>query len=302
MIAVCSGAYRLSKRNIESLMQDFFGVSVSLGSISNLEQATSALLQPAFEDAHARVQQSKVMHADETPWSEGRRAAWLWVAVTATAAVFLIRAKRTAAVAQELIGKRFGGVLVTDQLNSYDWLSAKRRQLCWAHLVRHFRSLLDPDESRPGSLGQRLLALTERLFVAWHRARDRTINRAQLHREVTPLQQQFHELLREGAASSNRRARVMCLGLLRDEVSLWTFIRRKAIAPTNNAAERALRHGVIWRKTSFGTDSERGSRFVERMLTVVATLRLQDRNVLEFVAETCAARLQRRPAPRLLQA
>jgi transposase len=302
MIVVCSGAYRLSKRNIGSLMRDFFGVSISLGSISNLEAATSRLLQPAFEEAHQRVQESMVAHADETPWFEGRQAAWIWVAVTATAVVFLIRAKRTAAVAKELIGKHFRGVLITDQLNSYDWQSASRRQLCWAHLVRHFRSLLDPEESGTDTLGHRLLALTEVLFSTWHRARDRTINRAQLRRQVEPLQQQFHALLCEGVKSSNRRARVMCTGLLRDEVSLWTFIRRKTIAPTNNAAERALRHGVIWRKTSFGTDSERGSRFVERMLTVVATLRLQDRNVLEFVTQTCTASLQGRPAPALLQA
>lgn len=299
IVAVCSGAYRLSKRNIEALARDFFGVSISLGSISNLEQATSEALEPPFEEARERVWKSRIVHADETGWSQASKRAWLWTAVTATAVVFLVRMRRTAEVAKELIGKHFCGVLIADQFNAYDWMPAERRQLCWAHLIRHFRALLDLG-SEQAAFGRRLLALTEDLFSAWHRARDRTLNREQLHREVAPIQEQFAALLREGVGASHKRVRSLCKGLVRDELSLWTFIRRMAVEPTNNHAERALRPAVIWRKCSFGTDSERGSRFVERMLTVVATLRLQERNVLEFVADACLARNRGLPAPTLL--
>lgn len=299
IVAVCSGAYRLSKRNTEALARDFFGVRISLGSISNLEHATSEALEQPFEEAHLQVKRSRRAHADETSWREGTKRGWLWTAVTATAVVFLIRARRTAEVAKDLLGRNFCGVLVTDQFNAYDWLPAPRRQLCWAHLIRHFTALDDHGDDAK-AFGRKLLLQTEALFSAWHRARDRTINRAQFNREVEPIMEQFAALLREGRAASNKRVASLCKGLIRDEVSLWTFIRHTATEPTNNDAERALRHAVIWRKTSYGTDSERGSRFVERMLTVVATLRLQGRNVLDYVADACAARHLDRPAPALI--
>jgi transposase len=298
IVAVCSGAYRLSKRNIEALAKDFFGVSISLGSVSNLEQATSEALEQPFEEARLRVKSSRRAHADETSWREGKTRAWLWTAVTATTVVFLIRARRTAEVAKELLGKNFCGVLVTDQFNAYDWVPASRRQLCWAHLIRHFSALQDHGEDAK-RFGQRLLLQTEALFSAWHRARDRTINRAQLTLEVEPIKDQFAALLREGAGAPNKRVATVCKGLIRDEISLWTFIRNMATEPTNNDAERVLRHAVIWRKTSYGTDSERGSRFVERVLTVVATLRLQGRDVLDYVTDACVARIQGRSAPGL---
>jgi transposase len=298
-VTVCSGAYRLSKRNIEALAYEFFGVSISLGSVSNLEQATSEALEQPFEEAHLQVKNSRRAHADETSWREGKKRAWLWTAVTATAVVFLIRARRNAEVAKELLGRHFCGVLVTDQFNAYDWIPAARRQLCWAHLIRHFTALSDHGEEAT-SFGQRLLLQTEALFSAWHRARDRTINRVRFKLEVEPIIHQFAALLREGAGASNKRVVSLCKGLLRDEISLWTFVRYMATEPTNNDAERVLRHAVIWRKTSYGTDSERGSRFVERMLTVVATLRLQGRDVLDYVTEACVARNHARPAPALI--
>jgi transposase len=301
IVAVCSGAYRLSKRNIEAIAQDFFGVSISLGSVSNLEQATSEALEQPFEEARLRVKDSRRAHADETSWREGKIRVWLWTAVTATAVVFLIRARRTAEVAKELLGRNFCGVLVTDQYNGYDWVPAVRRQICWAHLIRHFTGLLDHGEEAK-NLGERLLLQTEALFSLWHRLRDqndRDINRKRFKLEVEPITANFAALLREGTGASNKRVVSLCKGLIRDEVSLWAFVRHQSTEPTNNDAERVLRHAVIWRKTSYGTDSERGSRFVERMLTVVATLKLQGRDVLDYVTEACVARNHGRPAPAL---
>jgi len=299
IIAVCSGAYRLSKRSIEELLADFFKVRVSLGSIANIEQGISTLLAPPVDEAAERVRRSLVVHADETGWTQAHKRAWLWVAATAKVVVFMIRRLRSAAVAQELLGRCFAGVLVADQFLGYRWVKLARRQLCWAHLVRHFRALLDYGVEAQ-AFGERLLALTEGLFAQWHRIRDGTLPRAQFPELAAPFQADFGALLREGTGSSHRRVRTLCTGLLRDESALWTFVTRRGVEPTNNAAERALRHAVVWRKTSFGTDSEGGSRFVERMLTVVATLRCQGRNVLEYVTAACQAGLLGRAAPSLL--
>jgi transposase len=298
MIAVCSGAYRMSKRQIEELVSDFFGVEMSLGSVSNLEAATSEAMAAPHEEAMAHVQRAQIVHADETTWAQSSKLAWLWTAVTRTVAVFIIRTSRSAAVAQELLGKRFAGFLVADRYQGYHWLMGRRRQLCWAHLIRNFRALLEWPVAK--TFGERLLDFSERLFSQWHRVRDGTCLRTEFLTALTPLQQEFSQLLLEGMASPHPRVRAMCKMLRKHEPSLWTFTCRSGIEPTNNRAERALRHAVLWRKSSFGTDSERGSRFVERMLTAVMTLRLQRRNVLDFITDACNARRLGLPAPSLL--
>lgn len=298
IVAVCSGAYHLSKRNIEDLVHDFFGVEISLGSVSNLEAAASEALAAPYAEALAHVQRASVVHADETGWYQASKLTWLWIAVTKTVAVFMLRATRAAAVAQELLGSKFAGVLVTDGYNGYHWFSGRRRQLCWAHLIRSFCGLLEWPTAKV--FGERLLDFSERLFHEWHQIRDGTSSRAQFVVALAPLKEELSNLLAEGASSSHRRVRALCKTLTKHEQSLWLFAHRLGVEPTNNAAERALRRAVIWRKTSFGTDSERGSLFVERVLTVVTTLRLRQRNVLEFVTDACRAAQCRLPAPSLL--
>lgn len=300
IVAVCSGAYRLSKRNIAELVHDFFGVEISLGSVSNLEEATSEALAVPYEEAGVAVRATQVVHADETGWYQKSKLAWLWIAITSTIAVFLIRTSRSAKVAQELLGKHFVGFLVSDQYQGYHWLSGRRRQFCWAHLIRGFRGLLEWPAAK--ALGERFLDFSERMFSQWHRIRDGTSSRAAFKITAESLRQEFAALLGEGMGSSHARVRGMCKTLLRHEPSLWTFVGHAGVEPTNNRAERALRTAVIWRKISFGTDSERGSRFVERMLTAVTTLRLQGRNVLEYVASACHAAHLGQTAPSLLPA
>ena len=92
----------------------------------------------------------------------------------------------------------------------------------------------------------------------------------------------------------------MCREALKLRQALWTFVRHAGVEPTNNAAERAMRPGVLWRKGSFSTQSAAGSRFVEAMMTVVATLKQQHRNVLSYLTAAREAALRRAPAPSLL--
>jgi transposase len=255
--------------------------------VSNLEQATSEALAEPYARVLSNVRTAQVLHADETSWFQRAKQCWLWVATTTSVAAFIIGPKRNRKIAQELIGRKFTGVLVTDQYGVYSWLHDGRRQFCWAHLIRHFRALLDYADT--AAFGQQLLDACERLFAQWHRIRDGTLRRRDFPAAAAPLQLEFHQLLEQGAASPSSRVQSLCKGLLRHELALWTFVHRKGVEPTNNAAERALRHGVLWRKTSFGTDSDRGTRFVERVLTVVTTLRLQSRNVLDYLTHAITA-------------
>lgn len=301
IIAVCGGAFRLSKRMTQELLANFFDVHLALGMVSKSEQAVSAAVAAPVQQVGEALRRAPVVHADETSWRQSRAKAWLWVAATSTLAYFLIRARRGGEVARELLGEDFSGILCTDRWCAYDWVNYLRRQFCWAHLKRHFKLFEDlGGDSKP--IGLALLDATRRLFKHWHRVRDGTLRRSTFRTYVQPLREEIHALLRRGMHCRSRRVASMCRTLLSGLHSMWTFVRLEGVEPTNNLAERTIRHAVVWRKSSQGTDSASGSRFVERMLTTVQTLRLQKRNVLEWVVAAYEAKLHRRAAPSLLPA
>ena len=300
MMAVCAGSYHLSKRMIEELVSDFFDVDISLGSISNLEQETSEAIAEPVKEAAAHVQQQPVVHADETGWTEAKKKAWLWVAIAGNVAVFLIRRGRGTDVAKELLGHLFSGILNSDRWGAYNWVKTRRRQLCWAHLIRHFK-MFEDHGTKAKALGLALQAQCDLMFDYWHRVRDGTLLRSSFRQYMSPVRREMIRLLHCGTESSSAKVVTKCREILKLQAALFTFVRITGVEPTNNTAERRIRPGVLWRKGSFGTDSENGSRFVERILTVVTTLRMQKRNVLDFLTEAVEARLRGKLAPSLLR-
>ena len=297
ILSVLAGGYRLGKRPIRQLASDLLGLSISTGMISRLERQAAAELEAPVEQLRTHVRDAAAAHIDETSWKQGRDKAWLWAAVTRFVTVFAIATSRGAEVARDLLGTDRRKVVVSDRFKSYTWI--KRRQFCWAHLKRDFQAMVDRG-GESAEVGRLLLGHSERLFDWWHRVRDGTMARATLRTNVAIMRFSFREDLRRGAARGCARTAATCRELLAGEAHLWTFVRVEGIEPTNNDAERALRHGVIYRKVSGGTDSESGSRFVERVLTVVATCRQQDINVLDYLTGCFQAHLDGRPAPSLL--
>ena len=299
MVSVATGMYRLSKRVVVELMSDMFGVTMALGSVSKLEQRTAkAIAQPAAE-AHEYVKNAPVVNADETSWRERMKKAWLWVAATPLVAVFLIQSRRAKDCAKELLGEAFAGFLVTDRLGSYNFVNALRRQVCWSHLLRDveaFRAY-----GRSGALlADELQEPARALIHLNNRVRDGTLSRAAFVKKAKRHRKKILAALRRGRSYVRSEISGVCKEILKLEGALFTFVDHEGVPPTNNHAEQLVRHCVIWRKLSFGTDSPNGSRYVESMLTVVMTLRLQKRNVLEYVTEACEAQLWDRQPPSLL--
>jgi transposase len=299
IVAVLSGQYHLSKRQIEELLADFFGVELGLGSVSALEQATSEVLKEPVAEAQAAVKEQPVANVDETGWREGKQRGWLWVAVTGVVTVFLIRLSRGAKVAKELLGETSGGVVGSDRWSGYNWVDSERRQVCWAHLLRDFEAFVERGDASE-RIGRMLLNEAERSFHWWHQVRDGTLSRLEFQAKMQVVQARVGELLRQGTTCSHPKTAKTCQNLLEVEEALWTFVRVEGVEPTNNAAERAVRAGVLWRKDSFGTQTPNGSRFAERMMTVVASLRQQKRNVLAYLQEACSAAIRCEKAPSLL--
>jgi len=300
-VALCTGSYRLSKRTTHQVMDEVFGVPMSVGTISPLEQATTEALAAPVEAARTYVQAQEVAHLDETSWRQGGKRAWLWVAVTSLVTVFVVRLSRGGHVARELLGEAFSGILVTDRYSAYNWYPVRWRQLCWAHLQRDFEAMRGRG-GRSEAIGDALLAQAHQMFTWWHRVREGTLQRSTFRSYMSPLRREVERLLEAGSTCDVPKTEGTCRDILKRREALWTFVQVAGVEPTNNTAERSIRPGVLWRKGSFGTQSEEGSRFVESMMTVVSTLKQQQRNVLAYLTEACDAALRGDAAPSLLPA
>jgi transposase len=138
------------------------------------------------------------------------------------------------------------------------------------------------------------------MFHWWHRVRDGTLAHPTFARDLGPVRRDMARLLDAGQTCGVPKTEGSCREILKLRQGLWTFVRHEGVEPTNNAAERAIRPGVLWRKGSFGTQSPEGSRFVEAMMTVVATLKQQHHHVLDYVTAACEAAVCGEPAPSLL--
>ena len=298
-LAYLRAAHQVSQRGLEEIVTTALHVPLSLGTINYLERQTSAALAPAHAEALQAVRQAPVKHVDETGWK--RAGGWLWLAATATVAAFVVHARRSAAGLRALLGEAIIGFVCSDRWSVYDQLPPERRQLCWAHLKRDFQKCVD----RGGAaavVGRAGLRVVAGVFACWHRHRDGPPGGEQLLEELAPLARRLERALRAGQRCADGPAATFCANLLGLWPALWLFAVEAGVEPTNNHAERLLRRGVLWRKRSFGSHSEAGCRFVERMLTVVQTLRLQNRSALTFLHDAVAAHRAARPAPQLLNA
>ena len=239
----------------------------------------SAALAAPMAEAQAAVREQPVVNVAETSWREQTQRCWQWVAVSALVTVFLVRPSRGSKSAKELLGAAYAGVAGLDRWSGDTWLASSQRQVCWAHLVRDFTALVERGGGST-ALGTACLDVADRLFALWYRVRDGTLDRATFTLLVAPLHADLHALLTTGLTVPQAKTRRLCKNLLKLEPALWIFVTVRGVDPTNNAADRAVRRAVLWRRRSFGTQSAAGSRFVARVLTAVTTLRQQDRDVL----------------------
>jgi transposase len=283
--ALLSGECRLGKRTIAGLCQGLFGIDISIGQVCALEQETSAVVQPIVEEAQKYVQTQPV-NVDETGWKERKQKTWLWVAATRLVAVFAILGSRSRASFRSLMGPAPPDIVTSDRYSAYSHLPAERRQLCWAHLRRDFQAMIDRNTAGR-AIGEALLEQANTILAEWKPVRAGTRNRAAFQSDLLPaLRQAFEATLQRGVGCGCAKTSGVCMELLRWKESLWTFAAHPGVEPTNNAAERAVRHAVCWRKTSYGTASAAGSRFAERLLTIVASCRLQGRKALDFLTSS----------------
>jgi transposase len=299
VMSYLAGRHRIGRRGVQEVIEMVFEVPLSLGSISTLEAQTSAALAGPYREAQAAVREAPVKNTDETGWSERGQKRWLWGSATATVAFFVIHLRRNFEGLQALLGETISGIVCSDRWAAYSKLPLERRQICWAHLKRDFQKLIDrggPAEA----IGQLGLEVVECLFADWWAFRRGEIDRPSLRARLDPIASELQGVLERGGSCADSKAAMFCANVLALYPALWLFAAIEGVEPTNNHAERILRLGVLWRKNAFGCHSAAGCRFVERMLTVVQTLRLQKRPVLDYLYRAIVAHRAGLPAPQLL--
>lgn len=294
-----SGRFHLSKRAVKEFVEAVFEVPVSLGTVAALEQQTSAALAAAHDQARDAVREAPVKNADETGWKQAGARRWLWTAATATTAFFVIHVHRGARGLKALLGEAIAGIIISDRWWGYNGLPLEQRQVCWAHLKRDFQKCRE--RGGPGKVvGDVGSMVVADVFTLWWDFRQRWIERERLAAQLEPLVEELRQALERGSGCADPKVAAFCDNLLTLYPALWLFAGVEGVEPTNNHAERILRMGVLWRKNAFGCHSAAGCRFVERMLTVVQTLRLQNRPVLDYLYRAILAHRAGLPVPQLL--
>jgi transposase len=286
VVGYLTGRLALSHRDVVEAIETLHGLGLGLGTVAAIQQQVSNALEQPVKTARQYVHQQPVNHVDETGWPEGDKQKWLWINATPEVTVFHIMNGRGKVEAREVIGKGYLGTVNTDRYAAYHSVDSHRRQLCWAHLKREFEAIKERGAAS-AEIGEGLLEQVKALFDLWRQLRAGKLSREEFQQEMEPVQARAKELVQRGASCDQAKTRRTCENLLKHEVSLWTFVRERGVEPTNNNAERPLRRAVLWRRKSFGTQSEKGSRFVERILTVVTSLRQQGRDVLGYLTTVC---------------
>ena len=300
LIALFVAGYKISRRNVQQILCDVLGVKLSLGTISNAEEKVSEVLVPAHQEAARAVDRARAKNADATTWRQRGAGRTLWVIASKLATVFHIVGDGTRATFEALLGS-LGGVLMSDRAPQFTFWAMEKRQVCWAHLVRKFVAFSEHPDDEVRRLGEGLLFASQALLHHWHRARDKPLSRERFARVVVPnAEAMIIRMLERGVALERRGVSGACANILEHRAALFTFATAPGVQPTNNHAERELRAFVMWRKTSLGSQSERGDRFAERMMTVLATLRKHGRHPLTYLREAVTAGLRNAPTPALL--
>ena len=293
LVGVLGTRYHLTQGKIRDLLAEVMGVDFSVGAISQAHAKVAQALYLPVHEAAASLASAPVVHMDETRYPrEGTSGSWVWTVVQPQLAIFSVLPSRARYVIHGLIGEQPPGVVVSDRYAAYAHVPAEQRQLCWAHLLRDFARIAER-QGTSGRIGAKLLGAGYVLF-RWRAA-------GKPAEAFEPLQRRIRRALQQGSAQTVcRRTAATCGQLLRAWPSLWTFLRRTDVAPTNNDAERALRAVVLKRKISGPSRSRRGEDFIARGFSVVESCRRQGRDALEYMLQAVTAWLHKADPPSLV--
>lgn len=297
-VGLLMGHFRQSKRRTSMFLGDLLNIPCSAAWTVKIQNLVSESLAVPYQQLRDQLSQQRQLYVDESPTKQKNTKAWLWVAVAPLFAVFGIFLNRKRESLRALVGDYSKVTINCDRAKMY--FDAVDLQWCWAHLKRDIQKLIDSNNNQVRRLGHDLIREQKRLFEHWRRYKAGKIKWSTFQNLARPIRKQFDAYLLRGCCSRNARLTGFCEELYPRRDWLWTFVRVEGLEPTNNTAERALRPAVIYRKLSFGTQSATGSRYLERILSVSETCRLQNRSAYQYLIESMTAKFANQAAPSLL--
>lgn len=284
LIGTMVSEFHLSKSKVTKFLDMVYGLKICDGTVSNIEAKISKALESTYNALSEELQKQDIVHADETRHVENNKTHWAWVGTNTELTVFKFNKSRGKNSARLLLGQNFKGILVSDRYCAYNIIDIEQRQLCWAHLRRDFMRI-SQRSGIPGKIGEELLAYQSKVFTLWHQYQSSVIDFRTLNKAILPIQKNIDICLQKAVNYSHKQTANTCKNILKALPGLWTFSEVIGVEPTNNLAEQRIRPYVIYRKLSFGTQSERGSRFLERIISVIATCKQHLINPFKFMKE-----------------
>lgn len=298
-IATLAAGFRLSRRQVADLCDELFGVKIAVGTVDAIVARSGSALREPQQRLCDAVRGASVLYVDETGWKQAGEKRFLWGAFTDTAAVLRVAPSRHREEAEALLGES-KAIVSSDRWWAYDHLDPARRQVCWSHLLRDFRFHAESPLTHQSEFGEACLQIAEGIFEAW-REFGRSGDRRALRRRIEPLERQLRELCEQAKRKSvkTRYHRGLARNLIKIWPALWTFTETNGVEPTNNRAERGLRHAVIYRKLSQGSRCEQGALATERLLSAAISCRLQQRSLFAYLTDVTQASIRGQPPPAL---
>ena len=286
-IAYLASVHRGSRRGIAEIMGNFFNIDISTGAICNAAERVSEACVPVVNVIKRYTAKALTLNIDETGWKSKGDRRYLWTFVSPLAVLFVIAASRGAKVLTEVLGDTFAGIITSDDYSAYNsYHKHGLRQLCWAHIIRKFKGLKDGRSSPDAYLfSKNMLKEIGTIFTYWHAYPDSGCSRSQLWLATALIRGRIKRYCNHYLDSNDPLVRTRAKRTLQNWDYLFTFLAHEGVEPTNNAAERAIRPAVQWRKICFGSQSATGERFTERLLTVVRTCQMHGVNSFEFLAK-----------------
>jgi transposase len=296
-----SGLHRVTRRGCKEIAATIFGIRVCLGSVCKLHQEVSESLANSHEEARQHLPTQPVLNGDETGWTTQGLSRWLWVLVTPTIAFYHVAKSRGAKVLKDILGDEYTGILCSDMYSAYKAFHHGVRQFCWAHIIRNIRGIKHACRSPDAvKFSNWMLSETGRMFALWHAFKKGHLDRQTLVRKSVPIRSRMSRCLQIYRTSSDHHVAKAAKSLLKHWDGLFTFLEHEGVEPTNNSAERAVRPAVLWRKISFGNQSEQGEILTARLLTAERSCILQGRNAFQFLVDSVIAYRKDLPGPSLV--
>lgn len=293
-VTMLTGEGHVTKRKICALT-GHLGLKISLGALCNIHKLASVILEEPSQTIHKHVMEQEQVNGDESGWRLRRKRCWIWIGATRTATVFKIDPLRSREAFKRIFGS-FKGTLTTDRHGAYNDHEGGK-QTCLAHIKRDFEKVSERSEI-DGSFGRILQEQLALIFRSWSEFKEGSIVRTALQAKAAePIENIRVTLMFAAQNAKSSKTVAFAYNILDRFPTLWTFLYQEGVEPTNNLAERGLRPAVIFRKISGGSQSEWGLRFIERLMTVVCTLKQNTGNVFEFLTKSFQSHLGARAPP-----